>query len=228
MKIGLKKTVIISMLVILILILRFSTIGDLIDLQRVTESRTQIKLWVNETGFIAILTYILIYILTVALSIPGAAILTMTGGFLFGPYLAALYINLGATTGAIINFLVARYLIGKSFQQKYRSQLAKFNRELDCNGVNYLLSLRLIPVFPFFLINILAGLTNINFKTFIWTTAIGIIPVSFIYAYLGFAGGTMGESDSLLTNEILLALTLLGVLALLPVVVKKVRSRRNV
>lgn len=228
MKIDIKKTTIISIIVLLILILRFSAIGDLINLERITESREQIKLWVDDTGFIAIVTYIVVYIISVALSIPGAAILTITGGFLFGPYLAALYINVGATTGAIINFLVARYLVGKSFQEKYKLQLEKFNRELDSNGANYLLSLRLIPVFPFFLINILAGLTNVNLKTFFWTTALGIIPGSFIYAYLGFAGGTIGESDSFITNEILLALALLGLLALLPVVVKKIRSRKNV
>lgn len=228
MKIDVKKTVIISLILLLIVILRFTAISELINLDRITESREQIKLWVEDSRFIALITYIVVYILVVALSIPGASILTITGGFLFGPYWATLYINIGATTGAMIIFLVARYLIGSSFQQKYKTQLEKFNRELESNGANYLLSLRLIPVFPFFLINILAGLTTVKFKTFLWTTALGIIPGSFIYAYLGFAGGTIGESESIITNEILLALVLLGVLALLPVVIRKIRSKRDV
>lgn len=228
MKVNIKKIVIISVIVILILILRFTEVGTVINLEKLTENRDEIKLWVEKSMLLSIGIYIMAYIIIVSLSIPGASILTITGGFLFGPYWAVLFINIGATMGSAIVFLFARYLIGNSFQKRYELQLEKFNRELELNGTHYLLSLRLIPIFPFFLINILAGLTTVKFKTFLWTTALGIIPGSFIYAYLGYAGGTIGESENPISREVFIALILLGLLALIPVILKKLRGKRDV
>jgi uncharacterized membrane protein YdjX (TVP38/TMEM64 family) len=129
--------------------------------------------------------YFLIYLFSVALSIPGAAILTIAGGFLFGVLPTVLVVNLAATVGAAGAFLASRYLVGKYFQEKYSEKLEKFNKEILSHGHNYLLILRLIPIFPFFLINIFSGLTNISLKTFIWTTAVGIVPGTFLYAFAG-------------------------------------------
>jgi uncharacterized membrane protein YdjX (TVP38/TMEM64 family) len=156
----------------------------------------------------------------VALSIPGAVIFSLAAGFLFG-FWGVLYVNIGATIGAIIAFLVARYLIGDWLQKRYANRLASFNREIEENGYNYLLMLRLIPVFPFFLVNIFAGITRIPLLTYAWTTIVGIAPASFVFIYAGCQLGNIDKPGDILTWQILLVFVLFGLLALIPVFLKK-------
>lgn len=217
-----KKLIIVAIIIAAIIVVKISGVTDNLNMDTILENRAQLLKYVESNYFLITIIYIGIYILAVALSIPGASILTITGGFLFGPIFATIYINISATVGAVIIFLITRYLLGASLQEKYKSQLAKFNNELEENGTSYLLTLRLIPIFPFFLINILAGLTNVSIKKFIWTTSIGIIPGSFIYAYLGYSGTTTGEN--ILSKEIVIALVLMGLLSLLPVIIKKLKD----
>ncbi|MGL1890371.1 MAG: TVP38/TMEM64 family protein [Spirochaetaceae bacterium] len=228
MKKNIKKTVLLVSIIALFIIIKFTNVGQLIDLSRITESRDLLLNQVEQYYIPTTVIFILVYILTVALSVPGATLLTITGGFLFGPVFAPIYINVGATIGALIIFLITRYLLGNSVQQKYEPQLKKFNNELDKNGSNYLLTLRFIPLFPFFLINILAGLTNVSAKKFIWTTSVGIIPGSIIYAYLGYAGTTTVVEGPLLSKEVIIAFVLLGLLSLVPVIVKKIKGKKDV
>lgn len=225
MKNYIKKIIILAIIITLILIYRHSPLYAYLDINRIFENRENILNIVNEYFLFSSIIFISVYTIAVALSVPGATLLTISGGFFFGPVIGTIYVNIGATTGAVIIFFIARYLLGKSLQEKYKSQLIKLNKELDENGTNYLLTLRFIPLFPFFLINILAGLTNVPAKKFLWTTSLGIIPGSFIYAYIGYAGTTINSSEELISKEIIIALVLLGTLSLVPVVVKKIRSR---
>ncbi len=211
----------------LFLILKFSPLKNYMDFQSLYEGRNNLLEYVNNYYILSVLVYIGIYFAVVALSIPGATILTLLGGFFFGPWAGTLVVNIGATLGAFAIFLIARFFLGENLQKKYEKQLDKFNREISENGKNYMLTLRLIPIFPFFLINILAGLTTLPAFTFLWTTALGIIPGSFVYAYIGYAGKSITESRGVFTPQILLALILLSVLSLVPVLVKKLKTRRN-
>jgi uncharacterized membrane protein YdjX (TVP38/TMEM64 family) len=172
-------------------------------------------------------SFIAVYVLATALSVPGAVILTLAGGFLFGPATSVIYIDIGATAGAACAFLSARYLLGNRLQQKYGGQLAKFNSEMDRNGASYLLTLRLIPVFPFFLINFLAGLTKVPLRTFLWTTSLGIIPGTAVFA---FAGQQLGSIDSLadiLSKKVIAAFAALGLFTLAPAVWKRIRNAQT-
>lgn len=225
MKRHIKKIVILFVIVSIFLIYRLTPLYNYLDINRLFENRESILETVRSRYFLSVIIFIVLYIAAVALSIPGASLLTIMGGFFFGPVLGTLYVNAGASTGALLIFLISRYIIGQNLQVKYEAQLKKLNSELDSNGTNYLLTLRLIPIFPFFLINILAGLTKVPAKKFLWTTAVGIIPGSFIYAYIGYAGTTIDSTGGLISREIIIALVLLGLLALLPVVIKKVRGR---
>ncbi|MDY7027615.1 MAG: TVP38/TMEM64 family protein [Spirochaetota bacterium] len=223
------RTILIAVIIIagLLAAARFTALGEVLNPQRIAENRDTLIEYVRDNFLISALLFVLLYIIVVALSIPGATVLSLLGGFFYGPLIGVVLINIGATGGAFLVFLAARFVIGNLVQQKYGERLEKFNREIQENGKNYLLTLRLIPVFPFFLINIFAGVTAVPAVTFLWTTALGIIPGSFVYAYLGYTGARIEPGESLISSEILIALVLLGMLSLLPVIARKIRSRRK-
>lgn len=195
--------------------------------ERIYETRDSLLEYVQQRFLISALVFVLVYFAAVAISLPGATILTLTGGFLFGPVAGTILVNIGASTGALVIFLAARYFLGNHIQEKYGDKLAVFNREFEHNGSSYLLMLRFIPLFPFFLINLLSGFTTVKTRTFIWTTALGIIPGSFVYAYLGYAGTSFEPGESLLTPQITIALCMLAVISLVPVIYRKIKNKKQ-
>jgi uncharacterized membrane protein YdjX (TVP38/TMEM64 family) len=217
------RLVILVLIVALIVLLRLSPLGEELQVERLAARRDALLDLVHHHAIVSAASFVLIYIAVTALSIPGATILSLLGGFLFGPVFGVLLINMGASSGALLVFLAARFLFGESVQKRYGERLARFNEEIRKNGSNYLLTLRLIPLFPFFLINLFAGFTRIPVLTFLWTTVVGIIPGSFVYAYLGYTGATLEPNEGLLSPQIIIALVLLGLLSILPVIVRKLR-----
>lgn len=174
----------------------------------------------------AVALYTGIYILQTALSLPGGAILTLAGGFLFGAVPATIYVNIGATLGATCAFLAARYLLRDWVEKKFGSKLAPIQEGFSHDAFSYLLTLRLIPLFPFFLVNLVSGLTRVRVGTYMVATAIGIIPGSFVYAYAGRQLGTINSLKEIASPNVLLAFTMLGLLALVPIVYKKFKGSR--
>ncbi len=225
-KILIRFSLLILLFVVIFLLFRVTPLKEYADFSRISESRDSLLAYVDQHFTLFILLFIAAYIAVVALSIPGATVLSISGGFFFGPLLATLFINIGATLGAILVFWAARIILGNSIQEKYADKLKKLNSEIEENGYSYLLTLRLIPVFPFFLVNLLAGVTSVKALTFMWTTALGIIPGSFVYAYLGYAGASLKPGEADFPYEALIALGLLGLLSLVPVVVKKLRKKK--
>lgn len=207
-----------------IIIIRVFGLHELLNFETFRQYRDQLLTITNEQYFLIASVFVLTYIIVVALSIPGATILTLTAGFLFG-FVGVLYVNAGATAGAVLAFLAARYLIGDWIQKRYGDRFESFNKEIAENGYNYLLTLRFIPLFPFFLINIFAGLTRIPIITFAWTTMVGILPGSFIYIYTGSQLGGIDKPGDILSLQIILAFVLLGLLALSPVIIKKILKK---
>lgn len=185
---------------------------------------------VARAGATAALVFIVGYAALVAVSVPGAGLLTITGGFLFGPWLGTGYTVIGATIGATIVFLAARAgLAGLAARAgPWAVRIAAGFRD---SGLNYLLVLRLIPLFPFWLVNLVAGAAGLRLSVFVLGTFIGIIPVTFILASLGnglgrlVAEGRPPDADILFQPSVLLPIVGLAALALLPVFVKRWRSR---
>lgn len=210
-----------------IIVVQATDIGTVLTFENLRRNRDGLLAQVKEYYAASVATYIGVYIAAIALNVPGAAILTIAGGLLFGTALAVLYANVGATTGAALAFLLSRYLLGDWVQNRYRDKLARFNSEMERNGARYLLTLRLIPVFPFFLINFLAGLTAIPLRTFLWTTSLGIIPAAAVYAYAGRQVGTINSAGEILSPRVVIALLLLALLALVPGMFSRRRGRLN-
>lgn len=171
--------------------------------------------------------YVLIYAAATALSIPGALVLTLAGGFLFGTALATALVTTGATAGAVVLFLIARSALGEPLRARAGPWLARMAEGFRADAFNYLLVLRLVPVFPFWLVNLVPALLGVPLSTFALATAIGIVPGCLVYASVGaglgvvFDRGEEPELGLILEPSVLLPLLGLAGLALLPVLARR-------
>ncbi len=201
-------------------------LGHYLSLDALKENRDRLLAFTEANYSAAVALFIAAYCLVVAASLPGAAIMTLAGGFLFGSLFGTLYVNLGATAGATAAFLVARYLLRDWVEAKFGNRLAPSQQGFASNAFSYLMTLRLIPLFPFFVVNMVSGLTRVSVATYVAATAIGIIPGSFVYAYAGRQLGTINSLREIASPNVLMAFTLLGLLALVPIVYQKFAARK--
>ena len=201
-------------------------LGRFLSLEELKQNRDQLLAFTEANYVASVGIFILAYIVVTGLSLPGAVILTLAGGFLFGTGWGLLFVNLGATTGATLAFLAARYLFRDWVEQKFGKWLGPVQQGFAENAFSYLMTLRLIPLFPFFVINLVSGLTRMNVGTYVAATALGIIPGSFVYAYAGRQLGTINSLKEIASPNVIGAFVLLGLLALVPTVYKKFRGAR--
>ena len=184
------QIIVLCVLIAFIVAIKVSGAGSYLTIENLRLHKEQLEQFIGSHYSLSVLIYVSIYVVIVAFSLPGATVLTLAGGFLFHLFPGVIYVNIGATVGATFAFLLSRYILGNAIQRKYGAQLARFNKELNENGHFYLLSVRFIPAFPFFVINILSGLTNVPLWTYVWTTCIGIMPGSLVYTFAGSQLGT--------------------------------------
>ena len=221
------KIILAVFFVVIVALIKIFDLDALFTFENLKAQKDVLSNFVQNNYILTVIMFISIYILSVAFMIPIATVLTLAGGFLFGAVIGTIFVNVGATFGAIAAFLFARYIIGKKVQSKYEKQLEKFNSELENSKYQYLFSLRFLPVFPFFLVNFLCAVTKVDLKTFIITTSLGIIPGSFVYTYAGSKLATINSLGDIFTKDILFAFILLGLLTLLPVFVKKYKNYKE-
>ena len=198
----------------------------LISLDKLLDERETLEAWVAAQPIVAALSFVGVYLLVASLAIPGALILSLFGGFLFGRWLGTALVLVGATLGGLIVFLVARTAFGESLRRRagpLGESLAAGMRE---NAVEVMLFLRLVPVFPFFLVNLVAALFAVPIRVFVLTTAIGIAPAAFIYNSVGRELGTMTSLDGLLSPGAIASLLALAALSLLPIAVRRRTTAR--
>lgn len=200
-------------------------LGRFLSLTALKENRDSLLAFTEANFTAAVGIFIITYVIVAGLSLPGAVILTLAGGFLFGAVFATLCVNIGATTGATLAFLAARYLLRDMVERKFGKWLGPFQEGFAKNAFSYLLTLRLIPLFPFFVVNLVSGLTRVNVGTYIAATTIGIIPGSFVYAYAGRQLGTINSLKEIASPNVIGAFVLLGLLALVPVLYKKFATK---
>lgn len=183
--------------------------------------------YVADHAVLAALIFMGLYVAAVALSLPIATLLTLTGGFFFGKWLGTAYVVSAATIGASIIFLVAKTSLGETLRAKAGGLYGKIEKNMKENAVGYLLFLRLVPVFPFFLVNIVPALFNVPLRVFVLTTFFGIIPGSFVYVNLGQTLGEIENLNDLVSGQTLLAFALLGLFALIPTLYKQFKARKR-
>jgi uncharacterized membrane protein YdjX (TVP38/TMEM64 family) len=206
-----------------------------VSFRHLQSNREMLLEFINQNGFLAALLFGAIYAVVVAFSLPGGAFMTITGGFLFGLVGGGLIVVVGATVGATALFLIARTALGGFLEAKAGPFLRKMEDGFRENALCYLLILRLIPIFPFWLINLVPAFLGVSTATYIFATFVGIIPGTFVYAWVGSGLGTLFDAgmstDSLLMTifqpKFLAPLVGLAILAILPVLYKFFLSRRK-
>ena len=191
--------------------------------EMLSQRRGELMQFVAAHALVAPFCYVLAYVAMAAFSLPGGAVMTVLGGFLFGPYLGTAYAAGGATLGASIVFLVARSAFGAVLAAKAGPSLHKLEVGFRRNALSYLLVLRLVPLFPFWLVNLVPAILNVPLGTYVGATCLGIIPGCFVFALLGSGIGAVldagGKPDLgvIFHGRVILALSGLALLALLPV-----------
>ncbi|HZI82834.1 MAG TPA: VTT domain-containing protein, partial [Casimicrobiaceae bacterium] len=174
----------------------------------------------------ALLLAFAVYATATSLSLPSGTLLSLTFGFLFGRWVASAIVLAAGTLGATLLFLGARYLFGEAMRRRLGRLGQSINQEFTHDGFSWLLFLRLMPVLPYFLVNLVPALTTIRVRTYVAATLVGILPSTLIVTNVGQALGNLESTTGLLKPEALVALSLLGLLALLPVLLHYLRSRR--
>ena len=220
--------------VLLLVILAVFALGldDYVSFEQLEHNRTRLLGFVDRHPFLAPLVFVLVYAIAIALSVPGGAVLTIAGGFLFGVAAATCYVVVAATLGATVVFLAARTALGEILRQKAGPATRRMEEGFRENALNYLLFLRLIPVFPFWLVNLVPALLGVPLSTYVLATALGIIPGSLVYASVGnglgavFDTGGRPDLGIIFRPEIILPIIGLAVLAILPVAYRKLKARQ--
>jgi uncharacterized membrane protein YdjX (TVP38/TMEM64 family) len=210
-----------AVIVILFVIAFASGLPEHLSLEELRARGTELQAFAHDHPVLCVLIYLAIYISSVAISLPGALILSLTGGFLFGP-LGGFAAVTGASGGSTVTYLVVRTAFGDMLRRKPDAFMAKVAEGLRKDAFNYLLTLRLIPAFPLLIVNVAAGIANIPVRTFVLASVLGMIPSSFVYAGIGaglghiFAQGGPVTMGTLLSPRIYIPIIGMGVLAFLP------------
>lgn len=202
----------------------FSWVSRFITLEQLQAHSIAFKYYVGQHYLAAVLMYIGMYALTIAVGIPGVAPLSILGGFLFGVLLGTTYGALGATMGSLIAFALVRYVLRDWVKRRFGNQFDKFNGQMRKYGANYLLMVHYASIIPFFFINSLAAITDVGWWTFLWTTIVGFIPLAMIYSFAGRELATIESIHDILSPPIITVFIILILLAFLPIVIKHYRT----
>ena len=222
-----KKIVLLLVMVVAVALFFVFDLGQYLSLESLRSNRDQLRAFYDANAVTMVAAFIGVYIVTVALSLPGATILTLCAGAIFGSVTGTLVVNVGATIGAMLAFLVARFLLRDWVEKKFGAKLKPFNDGFSKNAINYILFLRLVPLFPFFLVNLVSGLTQIRLPVYFFGTMFGTLPGTFVYANAGSNLASINELSDILSWEVLGAFALLGLFALIPTLYKFIKSRKN-
>ncbi|MBI5848906.1 MAG: TVP38/TMEM64 family protein [Nitrospirae bacterium] len=213
-----RKVVLAALLIAVAMVLRIYVLGDLLSLAFVKESQQRFVSLYADHGVAVIAAYMAMYISVTALSLPGATVMSLAGGAIFGLWRGTVIISFASSIGATLACFGSRYILRDWVQKKFGDRLSVIDRGIAEEGAFYLFTLRLIPVFPFFMINLLMGLTKIPLRTFYWVSQLGMLAGTIVYVNAGQELGKIDSLSGILSPGLIISFTLLG---LFPVCTKK-------
>ena len=224
---GVWKKVVLLLVVGAVIAIAWTQFGDALSLNNLAAQEAGLREYQQNNPVLVYGAALLLYIVVTGLSLPGAAILTLTFGWYFGFWRGLVLVSFASTAGATLAFLLSRYILRDAIQFRFGDRLTGFNSALEREGAFYLFTLRLIPAVPFFVINVVMGLTPIRTWTYWWVSQIGMLAGTAVYVYAGsrvpeLATLAKQGAGGILSPQLIIAFVLLG---LFPIVVKKVMQR---
>lgn len=224
----LKKSIILIIVAALIASFFYFDLNTYLTLEGLKSSIEDFRQWRDASPVLVLGGFFLIYVATTALSLPGATILTLAAGALFGLFEGLLLASFASSIGATLAFLVSRYILRNTIKQKFPERLASIDKGVEREGAFYLFTLRLVPLFPFFLINLLMGLTAIKSWTFYWVSQIGMLAGTFVYVNAGTQLSQLESLQGILSFDLILSFALLGIFPLIAKNIVNIVKKRRV
>ena len=213
-----QRLLIVAAIIIIVILFKVLGLGQYLSLDYLKTSQDKfIQLYASHR-FGVITTYMVVYIIVTALSLPGAAVMTLAGGAMFGFWTGFVVVSFASTIGATLACFVARFLLRDWVQNKFGEKLTAINRGIEKEGAFYLFSLRLVPIFPFFVINLVMGLTTMKLLTFYWVSQLGMLPGTMVFVNAGKELGKIESLSGILSPGVIISFVILG---LFPITVKK-------
>ncbi len=214
-----KKTFVIVAISVLMVVFFYFDLYAWLTLEQLKAGSIQLSQWYSDSPLFVLGAFFIIYILVTALSLPGAVVMTLAAGALFGLVIGTALVSFASSIGATLAFLASRYVLRDSVQNKFSKRLAAINKGIEKEGAFYLFTLRLVPIFPFFIINLVMGLTSIKAKTFYWVSQVGMLAGTIVYVNAGTQLAKVESLSGILSPALLLSFILLGVF---PLITKKI------
>ncbi len=198
-----------------------------LTLEKLAQHRQFLQNHVQDSLLLSLFIFGLVYIIVVAASLPGAALLSLAAGFLFGQWLGTGLVIFGATTGAILLFMLVNTTLGEMLKTKAGPWFHKISAGFQDNAISYMLFLRLVPLFPFFAVNIAGAMMGVRLSVFSVTTALGILPGSFVFVSAGVGLDAVLETGEIINRQTQIAFIGLGLVSLIPIGYKMLSKRRR-
>jgi len=214
-----KKLLLATLIAIVLILLLFFDVHHYLTLEYLKSSKDKLNVYYQDNPLIVLGTYFVIYLASTAFSLPGAAVLSLAGGALFGLTAGTLVVSFASTIGATLAMLIARVLLRDWVQNRFSSQMTTINSGMIKEGPFYLFTLRLLPAVPFFVINLVMGLTPLRTVTFFWVSQLGMLPATLVYVNAGSELGKIQSIDDILSPQLIISFVLLGIF---PLLVKKI------
>lgn len=213
-----KKIVIVILILAAVTVFFFLDLGQYLTLDYIKDSQARFQDVYRGHPLLVIGGYMAVYIVVTALSLPGAVVMTLAGGALFGVLVGTIAVSFASTIGATIACFVARFILRDWVQARFGEKLSAINKGMEQEGAFYLFSLRLIPLFPFFVINLLMGLTTMPLRTYFWVSQIGMLPATIVYVNAGRQLAQIESLAGIASPGLIISFVILG---LFPITVKK-------
>ena len=214
-----KKLMLASLIAIVLILLLLFDLHHYLTLEHLESSKDKLNSFYQDYPLLVLGTFFGIYLASSAFSLPGAAVLTLAGGALFGLVAGTLVVSFASTIGATLAMLISRLLLKGWVQNRFAAQMKKINSGILKEGTFYLFALRLLPAVPFFVINLVMGLTPIRIVTFFWVSQLGMLPATLVYVNAGSELGKVQTIDDILSSSLIISFLLLGIF---PLLIKKI------
>ena len=214
-----KKLLLATVIAIVVILLLFFDLHHYLTLEYLKSSKAKLNFYYQDNPLLVLGAYFVVYLASTAFSLPGAAVLSLAGGALFGLTAGTLLVSFASTIGATLAMLIARVLLRDWVQNRFAAQMKTINSGMLKEGAFYLFTMRLLPAVPFFVINLVMGLTPLRTVTFFWVSQLGMLPGTLVYVNAGSELGKIQTIDDILSPSLIISFVLLGIF---PLLVKKI------